>query len=117
MLKALSSLFAWLLALLALLVALILGFAFLMLIIEGATQIAISVFGAPMDIGDKIGSFVFITAVFGFIAYMQYKDPSFLRECDCKSCKDCKEHKKEEFSILPFFVILVIYYGVLKISL
>ncbi|MDF2566532.1 MAG: hypothetical protein K0Q53_2936, partial [Massilibacillus sp.] len=109
MLKALSSLFAWLLALLALLVALILGFAFLMLIIEGATKIAISVFGAPLDIGDKITSFVLITTVFGFIAYMQYKDPSYLRECDCKSCKDCKEHKKEEFSILPFFVILVIY--------
>ncbi len=89
----------------------------IMLISVVATKIAV-LFGAPLAIEDTIAKFLLTTAVFGFIAYMQYKNPSFIKDCECEcSKKDCNDPKKDEFSALPFIVILFLYLAVLKISM
>lgn len=106
-----------LISLLILIVLLALSLIVIMLISIVATKIAI-LFGAPLTIEDTITNFLLTTAVFGFIAYMQYKNPSFIKDCDCKcSKKDCNDPKKDEFSALPFIVILFLYLAVLKISM
>lgn len=101
---------------LVLIVLLALSLIVIMLISVVASKIAV-LFGAPLSIEDTINNFLLITAVFGFIAYMQYKDPSFIKDCDCECKKDCNDPKKDEFSALPFIVILFLYLAVLKISL
>lgn len=105
-----------LISLLILIVLLALSLIVIMLISIVATKIAV-LFGAPLAIEDTITNFLLTTAVFGFIAYMQYKNPSFIKDCDCEcSKKDCNAPKKDEFSALPFIVILFLYLAVLKIS-